>query len=164
MERLPVVDSFLTDSKSCDYNFDCFYSGDTLPSSVFNVTLVRRYVFRPYDDAAVATEDATRSKRDALTVCVQIAMENVGSTRLKLAEAALERPAEALLTPQALQVLEGEPEVRVDATLAAGANANAYTAAMQPLGVKVPAARFTAASRSPPRCGERNIRLTTFVS
>ncbi|KAL0872273.1 hypothetical protein ABMA27_004663 [Loxostege sticticalis] len=98
---------------------------------------LEKYVFRPYDDAAVATEDATRSKRDALTVCVQIAMENVGSTRLKLAEAALERPAEALLTPQALQVLEGEPEVRVDATLAAGANANAYTAAMQSLGVKV---------------------------
>ncbi|XP_063827966.1 fatty acid synthase [Ostrinia nubilalis] len=102
-----------------------------------NAPKLEKYVFRPYDDAAVATDDATRSKRDALTVSLQTAVENLALTRLKLAELALERPAEALLTPPALALLEAEPELRVDATVAAGAAAASYSAALQPLGVKV---------------------------
>nr|UEN71130.1 fatty acid synthase 2 [Glyphodes pyloalis] len=98
---------------------------------------LERYTFRPYDESGVASADATRSKRDALTVSLQLVLENCGSLRLRTAEAALDRAAEALLTPPALAVLEAEPEVRVDASLAAGAAAALYAAPMKDLGVKV---------------------------
>lgn len=98
---------------------------------------LEKYVFLPYDNAAVATEDTSRSKRDALTVSLQLVLENAGALKLKLAEAALERPAEALLTPLAMQLLEAEPQVRVDASLAAGPAPAAYAAAVKELGVKV---------------------------
>lgn len=102
-----------------------------------NAPKLEKYVFLPYDNAAVATEDTSRSKRDALTVSLQLVLENAGALKLKLAEAALDRPAEALLTPQAMAVLEAEPQVRVDATLAAGPAPQAYAAALKDLGVKV---------------------------
>nr|AGR49310.1 fatty acid synthase [Agrotis ipsilon] len=102
-----------------------------------NAPKLEKYVFLPYDNAAVATEDTSRSKRDALTVSLQLVLENAGALKLKLAEAALDRPAEALLTPQALAVLESEPQVRVDATLAAGPTPAPYAAAVKDLGVKV---------------------------
>ncbi|XP_053606924.1 fatty acid synthase-like [Plodia interpunctella] len=98
---------------------------------------LEKYVFMPYDNASVGTEDTSRSKRDALTVSLQLLLENAGTLRLKLTEAALERPAEALLTPLAVQVLEAEPQVRVEASVAAGANSAAYNAALQEYGVKV---------------------------
>nr|QMX41630.1 fatty acid synthase FAS2 [Dioryctria abietella] len=98
---------------------------------------LEKYVFLPYDNASVGTEDTSRSKRDALTVCLQLLLENAGTLRLKMTEAALDRPAEALLSPLAVQALEAEPQVRVEASVAAGANANNYTAALQEYGVKV---------------------------
>lgn len=98
---------------------------------------LEKYVFMPYDNAAVATEDTSRSKRDALTVSLQVVLENAGALKLKIAEAALERPPEALLTPLAMQILESEPQVRVDASLAAGPAPAAYAAAVKELGVKV---------------------------
>ncbi|XP_050549365.1 fatty acid synthase [Spodoptera frugiperda] len=98
---------------------------------------LEKYVFMPYDNATVSTEDTSRSKRDALTVSLQLVLENAGSIKLKLAEAALDRPAEALLTPLAMQVLESEPQVRVDASLAAGPAPAPYAAAVKELGVKV---------------------------
>ena len=102
-----------------------------------NAPKLEKYVFLPYDNAAVATEDTSRSKRDALTVSLQLVLENAGALKLKLCEAALDRPAEALLTPQAMAVLEAEPQVRVDASLAAGPAPAAYAAAVKDLGVKV---------------------------
>lgn len=101
------------------------------------VLCLGRYTFRPYDEAAVGSGDATRSKRDALVVSLQLVLENCGSLRLKAVEAALGRAPEALLAPLALQALDAEPEVRVDASLAAGADASKYAAAMKDIGVKV---------------------------
>ncbi|CAH0584002.1 unnamed protein product [Chrysodeixis includens] len=98
---------------------------------------LEKYVFLPYDNASVATEDTSRSKRDALTVSLQLVLENAGALKLKMAEAALDRPAEALLTPMAVQILEAEPQVRVDASLAAGPSHASYTATVKDLGVKV---------------------------
>lgn len=104
---------------------------------------LEKYVFLPYDNAAVGTEDTSRSKRDALAVSLQLVLENAGALRLKLLEAALGRAPEALLTPLALAVFEGEPQVRVEAALAAGAQPAPYGAALQPLGVKVGICRFS---------------------
>ncbi|XP_063535514.1 fatty acid synthase [Cydia strobilella] len=98
---------------------------------------LEKYVFLPLDGARVGTEDTGRSKRHALTAALQIALENSNVLKMKLTEPAMQRPAEALLLPHALQVLEAEPAVRVDASLAAGADTAQYTAAMEPLGIKV---------------------------
>ncbi|XP_061378336.1 fatty acid synthase [Danaus plexippus] len=98
---------------------------------------LEKYVFLPYDNATVSTEDTTRSKRDALAVSLQLVLENAGALRLKVIEAALERPPEALLAPLALAILDGEPMVRVEASLAAGAASSSYSDAMKTHGVKV---------------------------
>lgn len=92
---------------------------------------LEKSVFVPDDGAAVATDDTSRSKRDALLVSLQLVLENAGALRLRAVEAALGRPAEALLLPAALPLLAAEPMVRVDAALAAGDAAAAYAAAPQ---------------------------------
>lgn len=98
---------------------------------------VGRYTFRPYDEASVASSDASRSKRDALVVSVQACVENCGSRRLRAAEAAAGRAAEALLAPPALALLDAEPELRADLVLAAGAAHQAYAALAADIGFKV---------------------------
>lgn len=98
---------------------------------------LEKYVFMPYDNATVATEDTSRSKRDAMTVSLQLVLENTGALKLKVAEAAIDRSPEALLTPLALQILDTQPMVRVDATLAAGPTPAPYAVVVKDLGVKV---------------------------
>ncbi|GBP15812.1 Fatty acid synthase [Eumeta japonica] len=98
---------------------------------------LEKYVFLPYDNATVATENTSRSKLDALTVSLQLVLENVATMRLRMVEAGLERPPEALLAPTAIEVLESEPMVRVDTTVAAGAHAAVYAPALQSLSVKI---------------------------
>ncbi|KAJ0178567.1 hypothetical protein K1T71_006390 [Dendrolimus kikuchii] len=100
---------------------------------------LEKYVFVPYDNAAVGTEDTSRSKRDALTVSLQLVLENAGVLRLKVAEAALGRAPEALLLPHALRLLDTEPQVRVEAALAAGAPPAPYVALLAEMAVKVSA-------------------------
>lgn len=97
---------------------------------------LERYSFVPYESTATGGEEATRARRDALAVCLQIVLENAGALRLKLCEAAFERSPETLLLPAALQTLDAEPQLRVDASLAA-AGAQASYQALQDLGVKV---------------------------
>ncbi|XP_038206276.1 fatty acid synthase-like [Zerene cesonia] len=99
---------------------------------------LEKYVFLPYDNANVGTEDTSRSKRDAMTVSVQLALEAAGSLRLRVAEAALGRAADALLAPAALAALAAEPLVRADAALAVGPQpAPAYAALADDIGAKV---------------------------
>lgn len=93
---------------------------------------LERYEFVPDDDrlapttaTATATlplpgEEAARSRLDALTVILQIALENAATLRLKAVEAVLDRPLDALLAPLVVEILESEPTVRVDVAVAAG--------------------------------------------
>lgn len=98
---------------------------------------LEKYVFLPYDNATVGTEDTSRSKRDALIVSMQLMAENVGALKMKVVEAALDRAPEALLTPLVVAALEAEPQTRVEASLAAGVQTAPYAAAMQSHDVKV---------------------------
>ncbi|CAH2091553.1 unnamed protein product [Euphydryas editha] len=98
---------------------------------------LEKYVFLPYDNATVGTEDTSRSKRDALIVSMQLMAENVGALRMKVVEAVLDRAPEALLAPLVVAALEGEPVARVEASLAAGDQTAPYTAAMQSHDIKV---------------------------
>ncbi|XP_063530101.1 fatty acid synthase-like [Cydia strobilella] len=93
---------------------------------------LEKYEFVPLDDA----EDKSPAS-SALGAALQLALENCNVLTLRLAEPALRRPPDALLLPRAVQVLEAEPGVRVDATLAAGSDVAQYAAAMDPLGIKV---------------------------
>ncbi|KAJ2944093.1 hypothetical protein O0L34_g18059 [Tuta absoluta] len=107
---------------------------------------LEKYVFVPYDNAAVGTEDTSRSKRDALIASLQLVLENAGALKLKAAEAALDRAAEALLLPASLPLLAQEPMVRVDASLAAGQQSNNYAAPLKDMEIKV--------NNKDPRSGE----------
>lgn len=98
---------------------------------------LEKYVFLPYDNTSVATEDTSRSKRDAMTVSLQIAMENIGALKLKVAEAALSRAPEALLSPAVSALLHAEPQQRADVSVGAGPDAAAYSAALQQHDIKV---------------------------
>lgn len=98
---------------------------------------LEKYVFVPYDGARVGTEDSSRSRRDALVASLQLVLENAGALKLKVGEAALGRAAEALLLPAALRALEGEPQVRTDAALAAGPGQHGYAEILKDLDVKV---------------------------
>ncbi|XP_061706672.1 fatty acid synthase-like [Cydia pomonella] len=91
---------------------------------------LEKFVFLPFDGVF---ED----KRHALTAAVQLVIENFGVQQFKIAEAALKRPVEALLLPQVVQDFQGEPAVRVSATLAAGVDASRYSAVTSSLGVRV---------------------------
>lgn len=98
---------------------------------------LEKYVFVPYENTVAFAEDTGKGKREALTVSLQLVLENVGALRLRVAEAALGRAADALLLPAALRCLDAEPQVRVDAALAAGAATQPYAAVLADLGVKV---------------------------
>ncbi|XP_063375221.1 fatty acid synthase-like [Cydia amplana] len=91
---------------------------------------LEKFVFIPFNGVF---ED----KRQALTAAVQLVIENFGVQQFKIAEVALKRPVEALLLPQAVQDFQGEPAMRVSATLAAGIDAPDYSTVMNSLGVKV---------------------------
>ncbi|XP_061706554.1 fatty acid synthase-like [Cydia pomonella] len=93
---------------------------------------LEKYEFVPLDNA-----DYENASSAVLGAALQLALENCNVLTLRLAELALRRPADTLLLPRAVQVLGAEPGVRVDATLAAGADAVQYAAAMEPLGIKL---------------------------
>ncbi|XP_059050695.1 fatty acid synthase-like [Achroia grisella] len=96
---------------------------------------LEKYVFVPYDNTNI--NDCLYSRRDALTTSTQIVLENVGTLRLKITEAALDKPIEALLTPHILKILDSEPQVRVECSLAAATNVTFYSAALQHHDIKI---------------------------
>ncbi|KAI8423488.1 hypothetical protein MSG28_012603 [Choristoneura fumiferana] len=97
---------------------------------------LEKYVFMPLDSTSDAKKDNLTKSR-ALSTVLQLVLENSNTMRLGVAEVALGRPASDLLLPLVLPILDTEPQVRVDASLAAGAKAANYAATMDPLGVKV---------------------------
>ncbi|XP_047503403.1 fatty acid synthase [Pieris napi] len=92
---------------------------------------LEKYSFVPYDGRQTVVD-----RRDALASTLQLLLENAGTLRLKLCEATLERTPETLLAPLALEILEEEPQVRVEAALAGGSAHAAYAAVAQSSGAK----------------------------
>lgn len=70
-----------------------------------------RYTFVPYENYQILSEDPDKAKLHVLTVLLGIVNENVLSMKLKVAEVAGERAAEALLSSLVLQILYGEPGI-----------------------------------------------------
>lgn len=97
---------------------------------------LENFVFRPLDNTRIVAKESL-SKRDVLTAALQLVLENSSSLRLRVAEVALGRLGSDLLLPLVMPILDSEPQVYVDASLAAGSNVANYTAYVAPLGVKV---------------------------
>ncbi|VVC87707.1 unnamed protein product [Leptidea sinapis] len=96
---------------------------------------LERHAFVPYE-----AEDAGRERGPPLVAAAQLLLENAGALRLRVAEAVGARGPDGLLTPPLLAALDAEPQVRVDATLAAADNSAAYAALAQELALKGEAA------------------------
>ncbi|XP_061709202.1 fatty acid synthase-like isoform X2 [Cydia pomonella] len=90
-----------------------------------------KYVFIPFERVCADTEERYAA------ATLHLALENCIVHKLKVAELALNRPAEALVLPYAKKVLEAEPRVLVDGTVVAGAAAAQYSEAMASQGVQV---------------------------
>lgn len=98
---------------------------------------LEKYVFTPLNTMNYVNEDIIGiSKSSALTAAIQLILENSSSLRLGVVEVALGLASDLLL-PLVMPILDTEPRVRIDASLAAGKNAASYTATVEPLGVKV---------------------------
>ena len=72
-----------------------------------------RYTFVPYENTHALVEDPVRAKLHALTVLMQIARENLGGIKIKVAEVTGERSSEALMSPTVLDILCSEPQLSV---------------------------------------------------
>ncbi|XP_043486066.1 fatty acid synthase [Polistes fuscatus] len=70
-----------------------------------------RYTFVPYENYQILSEDPDKAKLHILTVLLGIVHENVFSFKLKIAEVAGERAAEALMSSLVLQILYNEPGI-----------------------------------------------------
>nr|CAD7589404.1 unnamed protein product [Timema genevievae] len=91
---------------------------------------LEKYAFVPYDRAG-KTQSSTldsngREREQALTVSLQVVLENSGGAlKLKVAELAGIRPADSLLAPDVVSILESEPIIHVEITVA-GSRAEEY--------------------------------------
>ncbi|XP_049809979.1 fatty acid synthase isoform X1 [Schistocerca nitens] len=101
---------------------------------------LEQYTFVPYANVSkkeVTIEDGARVRQQALTVCLQIALENSGGAlKMKVAEVADDRQPETLLAPVIIDILESEPILTVDMTVAS-ANPDLFASTVEPLGVKM---------------------------
>ncbi|XP_063240366.1 fatty acid synthase isoform X2 [Bacillus rossius redtenbacheri] len=80
---------------------------------------LEKYAFVPYvraGDTKSSTLDSNgREREQALTVSLQIVLENSGGAlKLKVAELGGNRPSDALLAPEMVAILESEPMLHVD--------------------------------------------------
>lgn len=98
---------------------------------------LEKYMFVPYENNTHLNEDYDKARTQSLTILLQTVLENSnGALKLKVAEIAGERPAEALLAPTVVKILESEPMLSVDYTAVTAGPAESYTSAFESYGVK----------------------------
>lgn len=79
---------------------------------------LEKYQFVPYENSQALSEDADKSKQQALTVLAQTVLENsAGALKIKAAEVAVDRPIESVLGPVIKDILEREPMTSVEYTV-----------------------------------------------
>ncbi|GLH14335.1 Fatty acid synthase [Gryllus bimaculatus] len=98
---------------------------------------LERYIFIPYENIhgeGELSESDVKINSQALTVSLQVALENIGSSlKMKVVEVAHEQPVESLLAPAVIHILESEPQLHVDFTVA---SPTLSASAVEPLGTK----------------------------
>lgn len=91
---------------------------------------LEKYVFTPYKNLKET------SKFDALTSSLAIVVENASVFKMKIVEVVIDRPVEALLSPIAMEILESEPMLRTDISVATSQPPALFTATLEPLSIK----------------------------
>ncbi|KAK9502678.1 hypothetical protein O3M35_011399 [Rhynocoris fuscipes] len=90
---------------------------------------LEQYSFVPYMNKKEMNVD------DALTVALQIILENSNATKIKAYEIANKRQPEQLFTPTVVNILESEPQISVEITLVSS-NVENYTGIAEKVGAK----------------------------
>ncbi|XP_044766742.1 fatty acid synthase-like [Coccinella septempunctata] len=79
---------------------------------------LEKYMFVPYENNQMLTDNQERVKKDVLTVLAETILENSsGAMKIKLTEAVVDRPVESVLAPMIKNILEKEPLIAVEATV-----------------------------------------------
>lgn len=107
-------------------------------AQIQNPPKLEKYQFVPYDNNQLLAEDLDKSRKQSLTVLLQTVLENSsGALKLKISEISENRPAEVLLSPTVLHILESEPMVAVDLTTITRGPVELYSAHLEASGIKV---------------------------
>ncbi|KAH8377960.1 hypothetical protein KR093_008108 [Drosophila rubida] len=109
-----------------------------------NLASLERYSFIPYKQATIPRGDQQRARHMALTVAMQLIIENSGGAiKIKGVEVAGTRSSpETLIAPKLLEIIEREPIMVADVIVstASSNNESELRAALQEAGVRVTAA------------------------
>lgn len=98
-----------------------------IPLNHSNQTQVRTLRFRAIRKSAQPGFGKTREKLHALTVLLQIACENITTSRIKAMEVTKNRAARSLLALLILDIFDGEPLVNIDLQVAISSAIDDYT-------------------------------------
>ncbi|XP_018336014.1 fatty acid synthase [Agrilus planipennis] len=97
---------------------------------------LEKYQFVPFENNQQLSESQDKSKTEALTVLSQLVLENSGGAlKLKVAEVAGVKPAEALLANEIKDILESEPMLSVDYAAIVSSEPDSYTSYLEPKGI-----------------------------
>lgn len=94
-----------------------------------------RYTFVPYDNPQPIVQDPEKAKLHALTVLLQVVVENVPGLKIKAAEVAGDRPVDALLAPAVMDIIFYEPQSVVE--MLVSTTATGQYNSLEPTGVKI---------------------------
>lgn len=96
---------------------------------------LEKYQFVPFENNQPLCEDLDKSKIHALTVILQIVLENsLGALKLKITEIGNDRPIESVLAPNITSILEKEPMLSVESTVVTAGPVD--TSSLEPLDIK----------------------------
>ncbi|XP_052131364.1 fatty acid synthase-like [Frankliniella occidentalis] len=98
---------------------------------------LEKYVFVPYKNQQPLEADKPGSSRNAALIsAMQTASENLGALKIKIVELLGDRPQEAILAPSLVKIIENEPMLHVDATLASS-DTDVLLPELEELGMKL---------------------------
>lgn len=93
---------------------------------------LEKYNFTLYDN-----QSKEGTKVEALSPLLQIALENTNMLKMKILENVIDKPAESLLCPLVMDILESEPVMRTDITVATSLPSATFTPILEPLSIKI---------------------------
>lgn len=103
-----------------------------------NTPKLEKYQFVPYENTQLLNEDYEKNRFQNLTILLQTVIENSSNAlKLKITEISENRPAEALLSPTILRILESEPMLSTDLTTVTKGHPELYSGHLEPHGINV---------------------------
>ncbi|KAJ1529566.1 hypothetical protein ONE63_006337 [Megalurothrips usitatus] len=98
---------------------------------------LEKYVFVPFKNSqSLEADKAGAARGAALISAMQTAAENLGALKIKIVELLGDRPQEALLAPHLVKIIENEPMLHVEVTVASP-SLEALSPELEDLGMKL---------------------------